>query len=60
MNNGAEIIANTEDITQLLFESALNGDLEMIKLIYHAGLKYLNIYTNIDLRNIGHIAASEN
>ncbi|EGR32836.1 hypothetical protein IMG5_069500 [Ichthyophthirius multifiliis] len=58
--HGANLIANYEDINNILFQSALQGDLEIIKILYHTGLKNLNQYKNIDQRNIGHIAASEN
>lgn len=59
IKNDARVIANKDDITNLLFESVKKGDLDTLKLIFHSGLKNFNDYCNIDNRNIGHIAASE-
>ncbi|EAR86550.2 L-asparaginase (macronuclear) [Tetrahymena thermophila SB210] len=59
IQNGGQIIAEKDEITNLLLDSAMTGDLDTIKLIYHSGLKNFNDYTNIDQRNIGHVAASE-
>ncbi len=37
--------------------SAMENDLETIKILYHSGLKNLNDFTNIEGRNIGHIVS---
>ncbi|EGR27326.1 hypothetical protein IMG5_197940 [Ichthyophthirius multifiliis] len=60
VQNKGEIKADKNQLTNVLFESVINDDLEMIKLFFHSGLKNLNIYTNVDNRNIAHIAACEN
>lgn len=55
----AQVHASTEDLTDLLLHSAVKGDLDMLKLLFHAGLKSFNEYTNVDERNIAHVAAAE-
>ena len=71
---GAIIKGPKEEITSLLLKflffientlifvksAAAHNDLDLIKLIFHAGLNNLNEFTNVDHRNTGHVAACEN
>lgn len=57
--NGATSFGDPTFVTQLLLDAAKEGDLCLIKLFYHAGLKNLNLFVNELKRNIGHIAACE-
>lgn len=43
-------------MSDLILTSGLKGDLEMLELIYHGGIKNLNEFHNVDGRNIGHMA----
>lgn len=43
-------------MVDLLLTAGLKGDLEMLELIFHGGIKNLNEYVNVDIRNIGHMA----
>lgn len=56
---GAQVLGDKEEITTLLLESGSKGDIDTLKMLYHSGLKNLNDFTNIDERNIGHIAAAD-
>jgi lysophospholipase len=40
----------------MLLDAAADGDLELIKLMYHSGFKDLNEFVNVDNRNVAHIA----
>ena len=53
------MLGDKEEITTLLLESGSKGDIDTLKMLYHSGLKNLNDFTNIDERNIGHIAAAD-
>ena len=43
-----------------MIRGAKEGDLEIIKLMFHAGLTDMNKFADREKRNVGHIAACEN
>lgn len=43
-------------MVDLLLTAGLKGDLEFLELTYYGGVKNLNDYTNVDSRNVGHMA----
>jgi len=53
--NGGRVIGSKNELTTNLLRSTKKGDLEFIKLIYHAGLSNLEEYMTYDNRNIAHI-----
>ncbi|CAD8176865.1 unnamed protein product [Paramecium pentaurelia] len=54
--NGGIISAPHHILVDLLLSSGLNGDLQMLELIFHGGIKNLNHFVNVDNRNIAHMA----
>ncbi|CAD8124608.1 unnamed protein product [Paramecium sonneborni] len=54
--NGGIILAPHNILVDLILSSGLNGDLQMLELIFHGGIKNLNYFVNVDNRNIGHMA----
>lgn len=49
------MIGSKSDLTISLVKSAKIGDLEFLKMIYHAGLSNLEDFVTYDNRNIAHI-----
>lgn len=43
-------------MVDLILSSGLNGDLQILELIFHGGIKNLNYFVNVDNRNIAHMA----
>ncbi|CAK81292.1 unnamed protein product (macronuclear) [Paramecium tetraurelia] len=54
--NGGIISAPHHVMVDLILSSGLNGDLQMLELIFHGGIKNLNEFVNVDNRNIAHMA----
>ncbi|CAD8197314.1 unnamed protein product [Paramecium pentaurelia] len=54
--NGGVIEAPHQVMVDLILTAGLKGDLEMLELIFHGGIKNLNDFVNVDNRNIGHMA----
>lgn len=49
-------MAPDHTLIELILNTGIKGDLEMLELIFHSGIKNLNDYVNVDNRNVGHMA----
>jgi len=56
----AKVLAEHNDLSDYLFRTVVKGDLETLRFFYHAGVKDLGGFLNVDKRSLAHIAVAEN